>query len=234
MGAVLPTPAEGSVPEKRISDADRGRVIDVLKTSCSEGRLTLDEFSERVGATWAALTVSQLSVVLSDLPHPFGPDLTGVVAAPGPGLSRSGLSRATSAAPATRWTVAVLSGSRRKGRWRLRQQTNAIAIMGGCELDLRRAEVEGPEVIINAFALMGGIDIIVPEGIEVELSGIGVMGGKEARISDVPILPGSPIVRVRALALMGEVTVRSRSLDPEGRRRHSRDRERRRGRDGGP
>jgi Domain of unknown function (DUF1707)/Cell wall-active antibiotics response 4TMS YvqF len=226
---VLPTPSGGSVPEQRISDADRGRVIDVLKTSCSEGRLSLDEFSERVGAIWAAQTVSQLSIVLADLPHPFGPDLTGVVAAPGPGLSP-----APSAAPATRWTVAVMSGSRRRGRWRLRHQTNAIAIMGGCELDLRRAEVEGPEIIINALAFMGGIDIIVPEGIEVELSGIGLMGGKEARIADVPILPGSPIVRVRALALMGEVTVRSRALDPEKRRRLSRGQARRPGRDGRP
>jgi hypothetical protein len=228
MAAMLPTPSDGSLPEKRISDADRGRVIDVLKTCCSEGRLTLDEFSERVGATWAAQTVSQLSVVLVDLPHPFGPDLTGVVA--GPAGSR--VSRAASSAPATRWTVSVMSGSRRRGRWRLRQQTNAVAIMGGCELDLRRAEVEGSVVVINAVALMGGIDIVVPEGIEVELSGIGLMGSKEARIKDVPILPGSPIVRVRALALMGEVTVRSRSLEPEKRRRLSPRRERRRGWDG--
>jgi len=225
MAAMLPTPSDGSLPEKRISDADRGRVIDVLKTSCSEGRLTLDEFSERVGATWAAQTVSQLSVILVDLPHPFGPDLTGVVAGP----IGSHVSRASSSAPATRWTVSVMSGSRRRGRWRLRQQTNAVAIMGGCELDLRRAEVEGPVVVINALALMGGIDIIVPEGIEVELSGIGLMGSKEARIRDMPILAGSPIVRVRALALMGEVTVRSRSLDPEKRRRLSPRRERRRG-----
>jgi class 3 adenylate cyclase len=99
--------------------------------------------------------------------------------------------------------------------------------MGGCELDLRRAEVEGPEVLINAWAFMGGIDIVVPEGIAVELTGFGFMGGKEARIKDVPVLPGSPVVRVRAFAVMGSVQVRSRSLDPEGRRRpRQRDRER--------
>jgi hypothetical protein len=109
-------------------------------------------------------------------------------------------------------------GSSRKGRWRLRRETNAIAVMGGCELDLRRAEVEGPEVIINALAIMGGIDVIVPEGIAVELTGFGLMGGKEARIADVPVLPGSPVVRVRAFALMGSVVVRSRPLGPNSSR----------------
>jgi Domain of unknown function (DUF1707)/Cell wall-active antibiotics response 4TMS YvqF len=209
----------------RISDADRQRVIDVLTTSCRDGRLTLDEFSERVSGAWAARTLSELSVQVADLPHPFGPDVAGAVVSSdrvpmgwadmmgGPPVRYPGAS-----APATRWTVGIMFGNARKGRWRLRRETNAIAIMGGCEFDLRRAEVEGPEVVINALAFMGGVDVIVPEGIAVELTGIGVMGAKEARIADVTILPGSPVVRVRAFALMGSVVVRSRSMDHKPRR----------------
>ena len=104
-----------------------------------------------------------------------------------------------------------MGGSQRKGRWRLREKTNAVAIMGGCQLDLRNAEVEGPGIVINAFAVMGGIEIIVPEGIEVELGGIAIMAGKDARrLKDVPRLPGSPIIRVRVFAFWGGVTVRSK------------------------
>jgi class 3 adenylate cyclase len=220
MGVVLPTPSDGSSPEIRISDADRERVIGLLKTSCGEGRLTLDEFSERCGATWAAQTAGDLGLVLADLPHSFGPEPTGAVAIPGQAPVPSG-PRPVFTDQSTRWTVAVLSGSRRKGRWRLRHQTNAVALMGGCELDLRQAEVEGPEVVINAWAIMGGVDVIVPEGIAVELTGFGIMGGKDAKIKNVPVLPGSPVVRVRAFALMGGVTVRSRPLKPEGRPRSS-------------
>ena len=108
-----------------------------------------------------------------------------------------------------------MGGSQRRGRWRLREKTNAVALMGGCVLDLRNAEVEGSEVVINAIAVMGGIEIIVPEGIEVELGGVAIMGGKDARrLKAVPRLPGSPTVRVRAFALWGGVSVRSKPAHP--------------------
>jgi hypothetical protein len=227
---IVPTPPEESRPEIRISDADRQRVIDVLQRSASEGRLTLDEFSERVSAAWAAKTLSELRVQVADLPHPFGPDLARALV-PADQVPMTGGPPAPYSGPSarpTRWTVGIMFGNTRQGRWRLRRETNAVAIMGGCELDLRRAEVEGPEVVINALAIMGGVDVIVPEGIAVELTGFGLMGGKEARIADVPVLPGSPVVRVRAFALMGGVVVRSRSVDQDSRRRHEHHHERRR------
>jgi hypothetical protein len=144
----------------------------VLKSSCGEGRLTLDEFSERVEATYRAVSLSDLPPILADLPHPFGADLAGVLdgeVARSPVTAASQVPDNTSRRKSTRWTVSIMGGSRRKGRWRLREKTSAVAIMGGCVLDIRNAEVEGPEVVINAIAVMGGIDIIVPEGIEVEL-----------------------------------------------------------------
>jgi class 3 adenylate cyclase len=109
------------------------------------------------------------------------------------------------------WTVAVMSGSARKGRWRLRGEHKVLAIMGGSYLDLRAAEVEGPEVLITAYVAMGGVEIIVPEGVAVELEGFVFMGGKDAsRVRSAPLLPGSPLVRVRAYGFMGGVTVRSK------------------------
>jgi class 3 adenylate cyclase len=126
-----------------------------------------------------------------------------------------------------------MSGSHRKGRFRLRERTNALAIMGGCVLDLRNAEVEGSEVVINAVAIMGGIDIIVPEGIEVDLSGIAIMGGKDAsRVrSDVPLLSGAPLIRVQAFAFWGGVSVRSKPLTGREQRRLGRDQRREQVRD---
>lgn len=192
----------------RLSDGDRERVVEVLKTSCSEGRLTLDEFSERVGAAYQAVSLEDLVPVLADLPHRFGSDLAGVVGrlpeAVVPAVPE------VAARPATRWTVSIMGGSQRRGRWRLREKTSAVAVMGGCQLDLRKAQVEGPAVDITAVAVMGGIDIIVPEGIEVDLGGIAIMGGKDSRLKHAPILPGSPIIRVKAFAFWGAVNVRSK------------------------
>lgn len=206
------TPPDGGPLGARLSDLDRERVVEVLKTSCSDGRLTLDEFSERVDTAYQAVALRDVLPVLADLPHPFGPDCAGVLSEQ---IARSPVPPrvpdTATTRKVTRWTVSIMGGSQRKGRWRLRERTNAVAIMGGCLLDLRNAEVEGPGVVINAIALMGGIEIIVPEGIEVELGGIAIMGGKDAgKLKDVPPLPGSPVIRVRVFAFWGGVTVRSK------------------------
>jgi len=51
----------------------------------------------------------------------------------------------------------------------------------------------------------------------VELGGIAIMGGKDAhRLKDVPVLPGSPVIRVRVFAFWGGVTVRSKPAQDVG------------------
>jgi class 3 adenylate cyclase len=214
MSHVSSTPPDGGPPGVRLSDQDRERVVEVLKTCCGEGRLTLDEFSERVVAAYQAVALRDVAPVLADLPHPFGPDFAGVLDSErdhSPVPAPPQVLPAATGRKVTRWTISIMGGSQRKGRWRLREKTNAVAIMGGCLLDLRNAEVEGPDVLINAITVMGGIEIIVPEGIEVELGGIAIMAGKDAkRLKNVPPLPGSPIIRVRVFAFWGGVTVRSK------------------------
>src|SRR5581483_3902145 len=112
----------------------------------------------------------------------------------------------------TRWVVAVMSGNGRKGRWRTGSHVTAVAVMGGCDIDFRQAEFESDEIIVTAVAVMGGINIIVPEGIAVELTGFPLMGGKNLKVADVPVIPGSPRIVVRAFPVMGGIDVRSRPL----------------------
>jgi class 3 adenylate cyclase len=205
-----PTPARP--PEVRIADSDREHAIELLKQACAEGRLTLDEFSERAGAIYAARTGTDLEQVMTDLPQPYAPASYAPAQPP-----------ARRSEPA-RWTIGIMGGGKRRGRYRLRGTTNAVAFWGGCDLDLRHAEVEGPEIVINAVSIMGGIDITVPEGIPVELSGIAIMGSKDLKGKDVPMLPGSPLVRVRAFALMGGVTIKTKPVNPDyrpGKRRRT-------------
>ena len=157
-----------------------------LREHVVEGRLTLDEFSERVGAALQART-------RADLGGRDGRPARGAVRPP---------NACPSPRPATprkqrRWHVAVMSGHSTKGRWRISGKTNAVAVMGGCDMDLRKAEIEGPEVEITAFAFWGGIDIVVPEGFDVELRGFSFMGGRDLSLRDVPIVPGSPRIVVK-------------------------------------
>jgi class 3 adenylate cyclase len=187
-----PTPRRGDM-DVRVADAERDRAVTQLREHAVEGRLTLDEFTQRVGLALQARTRGDLHAAMADLPE---------VAVPQEVSTRR---------PARRSFVAVMSGSRAKGRWRVGARTTAVAVMGGCEMDLRQAEIEGPEVVITAVAFWGGVHVIVPEGIDVQLEGFSFMGGRNLRVRDVPIVPGSPRIRVRGYAVMGGIDIRSRS-----------------------
>jgi class 3 adenylate cyclase len=177
----------------RVADADRDRTVAILRDHVVDGRLTLDEFSERVGLALQARTQGDLQSVMTDLP---------TLAEPQPAESRR---------PVRRTFLGVMSGSQAKGRWRVGDRTRAIAVMGGCEIDLRQAQIEGPEVVITAVAFWGGIKVIVPEGFEVDLEGFSFMGGRSLRLRNVPRVPGSPRIRVRGYSIMGGIDIRSRS-----------------------
>ena len=180
-----------AIPE-RVGDADRERVVSLLRDHCVADRLTLDEFSERTGAALASRTHQELDAVLADLPT---------------------TPRASTEEPKRRprrWTVAVMGESESKGRWRLNGHSSVVAVMGQCHIDLSRAEIEGPEIVITALGIMGSVDIVVPEGIDVELTGLSIMGRRSLSMHDVPVLRGSPRVLIRAFPVMGEVNVSTR------------------------
>ncbi|HVB91066.1 MAG TPA: DUF1707 domain-containing protein, partial [Acidimicrobiales bacterium] len=184
-------PGRGELAE-RVADADRDGTVTLLREHVVDGRLTLDEFSERVGLALEARTRGELQKAMANLPAPPAPQEEGV------------------ARRSRRWHVAIMSGSSTKGRWRMSGRTNALAIMGGCDMDLRRAEIDGPEVLITAVAFWGGVKIVVPEGFDVDLQGFSFMGGRSMRMRDVPRVPGSPRIVIRGFSIMGGIEVRSR------------------------
>ena len=57
-------------PDVRASDADRDRVIDVLRAATADGRLTADEFSERMAAALSSRTFRELAPLTADLVIP--------------------------------------------------------------------------------------------------------------------------------------------------------------------
>ncbi len=130
-----------------------------------------------------------------------------------PCCARSATTPPSAAAPGpsgrkpVRWMVAVMGGSNRRGRFRAVGQINAVAVMGGHEIDLREAEIEGGELTINIFSLMGGSNVYVPDSVDVEVGGFSVMGGHEEVGADNPPRPGSPVIRIRVWSLMGGASV---------------------------
>ena len=81
--------------------------------------------------------------------------------------------------------------------------------MGGVEIDLRQATYAERQVTITAVAIMGGIEIVVPEDVDVVVDGAGIMGAFEDKTdSDKHNTGNRPVVRVTGVAFWAGVEVR--------------------------
>jgi hypothetical protein len=178
--------------EVRASDAEREAAVERLRVATVEGRLTLGELTERTEAAYTATTRGDLARITADLPE----------------VSSSAAVPAQPNAPADReWVVAVMGDSKRQGRWRVERPLAAVAVMGEVVLDLRGAEVPQGRVDVIATAVMGDVKIYVPDGVDVQLSGIAVMGDKKVQVREAPAGRTAPKVMVKATAVMGDVKV---------------------------
>lgn len=59
-------------PSVRASDAEREEVAGVLRDNLAEGRLTMEEFQERLDAAYSSRTYGELDALMVDLPRPAG------------------------------------------------------------------------------------------------------------------------------------------------------------------
>ena len=180
----------------RVSDAERDVTLRALGDHAAVGRLTLDELEERSGRALAAKTRGELAALTSDLPA------GGAQASGSPALTRDARAKRP-----VRWMVSIMSGSHRRGRFRAVGSINAVAIMGGDEIDLRDAEIEGGELTLNLFALMGGANIYVPDSVDLDVGGFSLMGGHEEVGRELSPRPGAPLIRIRVYNLMSGATI---------------------------
>lgn len=189
----------------RIAHADRDKVAEVLRVAAGDGRIDLSELDERLEATYAAKTYGDLVPITLDLAA--GEHLP----AARPGAQPAPTRRINPAAPASYdASFAMMGDSKRVGEWTIGATHTATAVMGCVVLDLRRASFAAGEVVINANAVMGSVEVIVDAQTAVRVDGVGIMGSYTESRPRVPaeVGPDSPAVRVRGLALMGSVEVK--------------------------
>lgn len=225
-GTSDPDPDAGSgrdLSSIRASDGEREATAEHLRRSFSDGRLTLAEFDERTTRAYGAVFRSDLDELIRDLAPVHRP--------PHPAEPRPPLPRPTDNRPEPRYesppvqrvsgeagpaaSVAIMGGTARSGPWTVPEKHTAVLVMGGGELDLTRASLQSHEVTIRVFAFMGGIEIVVPDDLHLDVDGIGFMGyfGEDTDDADDAHLvrqppPGAPRVRVTGLAVWAGVSVR--------------------------
>lgn len=174
-----------NLPEVLASDAERERAVIRLRDAAGEGRLTLEEFTDRMERAYAARASTDLEALTHDLP---------LVAAP-------------SRRSPTRFLFSMFASTERDGRLRVRRGVTCLTVFGNVDLDLRQATLEGDVIDIFAAGMFGAIDVYVPEGVEVDLHGLALFGHKRANGNDPPPRPGTPLVRVWAFSLFAGIDV---------------------------
>lgn len=188
-----------NLPRKRAGDTERQRIAQLLHDAHSDGQLTLSEFDERTKTLWATMYADELPALVEDL--------SPVAASAGTQVDRVARQPGGSG-----FSFSVMGASVKKGTWQIAPNHTSITVMGGNDIDLRHATLSARETVINAYAVMGGIDIIVPDDVRVIDDGIGIMGGfgieDKGAVAPMDALPAdAPIVRVRGAALMGGVGI---------------------------
>jgi hypothetical protein len=179
----------------RASDADRERVVSLLAEAVGDGRLTLEEHAQRVEEAHAARTLGELAGLTTDL-----------VTAEAQPLRLDG----------ARPVVALFSSQRREGRWVVPDRLAVTAIFSEALLDFREALLQATRVTIYATVIGGRLRLLVPDGVQVEVTGTGVAVRQRgtvpsARVAGNPLPaagPSSvepPVIEVRGLIVWGKV-----------------------------
>jgi len=207
MAGELQQPSDGTDPTRlRISDTERHQVAEILREAAGEGRLDMEELDQRLEATYAARTYADLVPITLDLPaHPHQRPVPAKAAAASPDVV-PGADKESH--------FAILSGLSRKGVWVVPKQMTILALMGGAELDLRRAKFAAPEVVITINAVMGGAQVIVGPSTRVQMEGTGIMGGYSgpSGLVDATLDESSPVVCIKGVAIWGGVSVERKHL----------------------
>lgn len=187
----------------RASDADRELVQQILSAALSNGSLSLSEFDERTSKVVVAKTFGDLDNLTDDLPVAQ----LGVPIPPASGVAPAYRAGNRSDRRLVHNAVAVMSGWEIGGNAAVGDNLQALALMGGIDIDLREVAFTAPQLTIRCAAIMGGIDITVPPDVTVEVNGFAVMGGFGGKAAGQGA-PGAPTIVVTGLALMGAVDVK--------------------------
>lgn len=180
----------------RPSTAERQAAEERLRVATGEGRIDLDEFGERLRVVMSTPDRGELERVVADipaLPPPRRP--RGRRRIPRPVLIGAGVALA----------AVVVFGRGLAGP----DTDRAFALMGGNVSD-QRGLAPGEEVVVDATAIMGGVEVLVNPGTRVDLDAFAIMGGTNCddSVCRGQALPANaPVVRVQGFALMGGIEV---------------------------
>jgi hypothetical protein len=199
-----------------VTETDRSDALALLDAARAQGYLSSDEYEHRSLAVRSAANRDDLVPVTRDLanvthaPMTYAqvPTTSYTVAQP-PAVRQDSMAR-----------VGFFSGSTLAGRWDTPAQLHCVAVFGGVDIDFTDAVWTSDEVVVDAYAVFGGLNLKVPAGVEVIDRTMAIFGGTSVKRTT----PGTKRIIVKGLAMFGGIDVKGPREDTQA--RHHRDRDR--------
>jgi hypothetical protein len=161
--------------ELRASHDDRDRVVELLRVSAGDGRLTADELDERLEQAMTARTYGELARLVADLP-----------------AAGSAVSPATAPQAKEVARIDTRSGHvKRVERWVVPQRLEVKVTSGHVLLDFTQAVITQPTLKLDVDVRSGHIKLLTRPGIVVDADDVAVRSGhvrvKAPWGSEVPV-----------------------------------------------
>lgn len=163
-----------------------------LRAAAGAGCLTLEELADRLEAAGGARTRDELAALTRDLPAEHG----------------AAFARAT---PVAGHENRLFGDVRRAGEWLVPARSRWRSTFGDIELDLREAHVAATDVTIDARTIFGDVDLLVPEGVVVEIRSRVVLGDVIQDAAQAAPF-GAPRIVLEGGTVFGDVRVRGKRL----------------------
>ena len=181
--------------------------IEELSTHFANDDISMEELERRIELVYKASSVAELETITADLRAAAMVPQDYVRARVVPGAAGA---PATYEVPHSRM-LALMSSSRRVGRWALPRRFDVLAIMSDTRIDLTQAALPPGLSEIRVRAVMTSLRVIVPPGVPVVVDAHSVMADVQSRADeptpDEPPSANAPIIRLTGFALMSEVKV---------------------------
>jgi len=103
--------------------------------------------------------------------------------------------------------VDVFSGSTRSGKWRVAKETRIFGLFSGTDIDLSEAQLTHPTVYIKVYSLFSGVDIYVPENVNIVSKAFCIFAGIDNNVQST-VDKNAPTIVIEGFAIFSGIDIK--------------------------
>ena len=188
-------------PIKKIKD----KVLKQLKLNYAYDNIDDDDFKKRLEAVKTAKDKNELILLVMDLPE-IDELETKVIHKTDENITVN-----NEYIEETDSIFNIFGGTTRKGIWNPAREIEIFSFFGGADIDFRKARLVPGVCKINAVNVFGGLDIIVPPGVNVITKGINIMGGIDNK-AEGGHYKDAPVIEINSLSIFGGIDIKVKKI----------------------